>query len=173
MLLILNCESYIKVVFYHFKSSDYHDDKLIRSCDDPSDGLKQTIMHYDGIGFSKYLTTKGRILACLNDFKNNYHELSVYDRDFNRLRSRKFDSTLSLSLANVDEIVCYIPHQYLVLNYELETVDSFSKSLELVTLDKRHFVILSDSSRRFFYFKIIDESEKKIFIKVWVNYKSI
>jgi hypothetical protein len=147
-------------VFYHFKSSDYHDDKLIRSCDDPSDGLKQTIMHYDGIGFSKYLTPKGRILACLNDFKNNYHELSVYDRDFNRLRSRKFDSTLSLSLANVDEIVCYVPHQYLVLNYELETVDSFSKSLELV--------ILSDSSRRFFYFKIIDESEKKIFIKVYL-----
>lgn len=41
------------MIFYHFKSVDYQSDKLVES--DAAQILKQTLMTYDGIGFSKYL----------------------------------------------------------------------------------------------------------------------
>jgi hypothetical protein len=153
-----------KTIFYHFKSSDYHEDKLVET--DRHDRLRETVMKYDGIGFSKYLPSdRNRILVCLNDFKNNHHELTLYERsNFRCVASKRFDSVVTLSLANADEIVCYVPHEYLVFNHKLEQIDSIQKKMP-IELGGR-FAILSDSSRYFYYFKLFDEISDRFLIKV-------
>lgn len=127
---------------------------------------KKSTIKYSNITFSKYVPQKSCIISCINDIKNNNHELIIYSRDFVKLKQRRFSSMITLSVVNAKDIICYTTNSYIVLDHQLEVIDEFTKALDHIELGPKRFLTLSDSSERFYYFKSIDESTEEVFIKV-------
>lgn len=127
---------------------------------------KKFTIKYSNITFSKYIPQNSCIISCTNDIKNNNHELIIYSRDFVKLNHRSFESMITLSVVNTKDIICYTANKYIVLNYQLEVIDEFTKALDHIELGPKRFLILSDSSECFYYFKSIDEVTEEVFIKV-------
>lgn len=161
-LLVINLD----LLFFQFKSKNNLIDYLFitdRNCTI----FYQSKFEFSHATFSKYLSNSKIIVSCHTDFEQNKHSLRLMDLQLMLRKTRKFEEILSLCLVNESEIICFRPCQYLVMNSRLEIVRSFGQYMHM---DWPFYIqsncILSAVSKDYLFFKVCDDYEKKLAIRI-------
>ncbi|RNA31473.1 hypothetical protein BpHYR1_053498, partial [Brachionus plicatilis] len=161
-VLVLNLDR----LFFHFKSKNNSIDYLFitnRHCQT----FYESKFHFKHSTFSKYLSNNSIIACCHTDFEQNKHCLRLMDHQLMVKKSRLLGEITNLCLVNDSEIICFRPCEYIILNLSLEVIRNFG---QYMNMDWPFYIqsncILSAVSKDYLFFKISDDYEKKIAIRI-------
>lgn len=153
-------------ILYVFKSKDNKQDMLIITNKNGTD-LYKSIVTFENITFSRYLTCDPFIISGHNDFTNNKHQLKIFNSELKLIVRKKFNNLINLCQVNKNEIICFRPFEYMIFNYKLEILCTFGQFSDP---EKPFYIetncILGDLSKSYLFFKLTDELRQNIYIRV-------
>lgn len=161
-VLVINLDRF----FFQFKSKNSLIDFICitnKNCE----LLYESQLYFNHATFSKYLSNKRIIVSCHTDFEDTKHCLRVMDHQLMQRKKRFFDEILNLCLINDSEIICFRPCQYLLMNSNLEILRTFGQFMHIeCPFYIQSNCILSAVSKDYFFFKLSDDFDKKIAIRI-------
>lgn len=153
-------------LFFQFKSKNNLIDYICitnKNCEI----LYESKFFFSHSTFSKYLCNKKIIVSCHTDFEDSKHCLRVMDHQLMQKKRRLFENILNLCLVNDFEIICFRPCQYLLMNFSLEILRTFGQFMHIEwPFYIESNCILSAVSKDFLFFKLSDDYDKKIAIRI-------